>query len=225
MPLAFTYSALHGTIALALMAILTIALVLAARIRPARLWQALRLPGVVIAGLVLVLPFTSGDTVLASFGPLTLRAEGLAGAAGIALRFVCIFALIVVFLAPLPLSHLINALRGLRLPALLIDMALLTLRHMTDLRQDLARMQTAMRLRGGQIGWRSRIRHTGWILASLLLRSHARSERVYHAMILRGHGAPDAALPAMPAPSAADKIKLVTLFALAAGLLLAEHLA
>lgn len=223
--LAFTYSALQSAAALALMVLLTAGLIWQARIPPARLLRALRLPGLVVAGLVLVLPFTSGTTALAALGPITLRVEGLAAATGIALRFVCIFALVVVFLAPLPTAHLIHALRGLHLPALLVDMALLTLRHIADLRQDLARMQTAMRLRGGQVRWFTRIRSTGWILASLLLRSHARSERVWHAMILRGHGAAGAIPPATAAPGLRDKIRLASLFALAAALMLVEHLA
>ena len=225
MVLAFTFSALHGAIALALMVILTLTLIRAAHIPPARLLRALRLPGLVVAGLVVILPFTSGDQVLASFGPITLRAEGLSAATGIALRFLSIFALIVTFLGPLPLPHLINALRGLRLPALLVDMALLTLRHIADIRHDLARMQTAMRLRGGQMRWFARMRQTGWILASLLLRSHARSERIYHAMILRGHGATGAAMPDTTAIARSDKIVLAILIALAACLLAVEHLA
>lgn len=222
--LAFSFSALHGPVALALMVAATICLVWLSGTPARRLLRALRLPGLVVAGLVLVLPFTSGETVIAALGPFALRAEGLAAATGIALRFLAIFSLIVVFLGALPLSHLIGALRGLGLPALIVDMALLTLRHIDDLRHDLARMQTAMRLRGGH-GWLGRFRSTGWILASLLLRSHARSERVYHAMILRGHGASGAALPdARPVPRS-DKSALLVLIALAACLLAVDHLA
>lgn len=222
--LAFAFSALHGTAALGGMVSLTLALIFLSATPAARLLRALRLPGLVVAGIVAILPFTSGDIILADLGPVTLRAEGLGAATGIALRFLCIFALITVFLGGLPLPHLINALRGLRLPALLVDMALLTLRHIEDFRHDLTRMQTAMRLRGGQQRWFGQLRQTGWILASLLLRSHARSERVYHAMILRGHGAPGAALPEMPLVAGSDKIALGVLIALAAGLLAMEHL-
>lgn len=222
--LAFTFSALHGAVALALMVALTLTLIWLSGTTTGALLRALRLPGLVVAGLVAILPFTSGDSIIATFGPLTLRAEGAAAATGIALRFLSIFALVVVFLGALPLTHLIGALRGLGLPALLVDMALLTLRHIEDLRHDLARMQIAMRLRGGQV-WLARLRSTGWLLASLLLRSHARSERIYHAMILRGHGASGAALPDTSAVSRSDKIVLAMLFALAASLLAIEHLA
>lgn len=222
--LAFGFSALHAPAALALMVVATLGLVWWSGTPARRLLRALRLPGVVVAGLVVILPFTSGDHVIAAVGPLTLRAEGLAAATGITLRFVAIFTLIVVFVGALPLSHLIGALRGLGLPTLLVDMALLTLRHIEDLRHDLARMQTAMRLRGGY-GWLGRFRATGWLLASLLLRSHARSERVYHAMILRGHGATGAALPDAATVPRADKWALAGLIALAASLLVVDHLA
>jgi cobalt/nickel transport system permease protein len=222
--LAFTFSALRGPTALALMVVVTMALLRLSRTSFAQLLHALRFPGLVVAALVAALPFTTGDTSIATVGPLSLRAEGLAAATGIALRFLSIFTLIIVFLGALPVTHLIAALRSLGLPALLVDMALLTLRHIEDLRHDLARMQTAMRLRGGN-RWLGRFRSTGWLLASLLLRSHARSERVYHAMILRGHGAIDAALPeSVPVPRS-DRIALLALLSLAVGLLVAEHLA
>lgn len=227
--LAFSYSALHDPLALSLMLAFTLGVVCASGINLAALARRLRVPGLVVAGLVVVLPMTSGDTVLAALGPVTLRAEGVAAAGGIALRFLCIFTLIVVFLGTLPVPQLIGGLHGLGLPAPLVDMALLTLRHLEDLRADLARIQVAMRLRGAPAGGMTWIRGgglraTGWMLASMLLRSHARSERIYHAMILRGHGAPGAALPETRPVSRTDKAWLTVFFGLAAGLLVAEHL-
>lgn len=224
--LAFSFSVLHEPLPLALMAILTLALVRLSRVGLGSLARRLRVPGVVVAALVAVLPLTSGETVLASLGPLALRAEGMAAALGIALRFLCIFTLVVLFLGALPLPRLIAALRALGLPALMVDMALLTLRHVEDLRSDLGRMQVAMRLRGAPRGfWRARFRATGWVLASLLVRSHARSERVYHAMILRGHGAPGAAPPDAFARSPTDGVWLTALTAAAAFLVAIEQLA
>jgi cobalt/nickel transport system permease protein len=224
--LAFSFSALHEPLPLALMVVLTVVLVRLAGVGFGSLAPRLRLPGVIVAALVAVLPFTSGETVLASIGPVTFRAEGTAAALGIAVRFLCIFTLVVLFLGALPMPRLIGALRGLGLPALIVDMALLTLRHIEDLRCDLARMQVAMRLRGAPRGfWRGRFRATGWALASLLLRSHARSERVYHAMILRGHGAPGAAPPEAVAWSRADGLWLTAVASAAALLVAIEQLA
>ena len=224
--LAFGFSGLHEPLPLALMVVLTLTLVRLSGIGLGPLARRLRLPGMIVAALVAVLPFTSGETVLATLGPATLRAEGTAAAFGIALRFLCIFTLVVLFLGALPLPRLIAALRGLGLPDLMVDMALLTLRHIEDLRSDLARMQVAMRLRGVPRGfWRARFRATGWVLASLLLRSHARSERVYHAMILRGHGAPGAAPPEAFGNGPGDGLWLTALVAAAVLLVAVEHLA
>lgn len=223
--LAFCYSTLHGAVPLALMIGLTGMLVALSGTSPATLARKLRLPGMVVAGLVVILPFTSGETVLADLGPVTLRAEGLAAAAAIALRFLCIFSLIVVFLGAVPLPRLIVGMRGLGLPALMVDMALLTLRHIEDLRADLARRAVSMRLRGAPQGfWRGLFRARGWMLASLLLHSHARSERVWQAMLLRGHGAPGMATIGGGPPSVRDKLWLTALIAVALCLLATEHL-
>lgn len=230
MMLAFCFSALHGPLPLGLMLTATLCLIWISGLRPATLARRLKVPGLVVAGLVILLPLTSGETILATFGPITLRVEGVRAAYGIALRFLCIFSLVLVFLGALPIPHLIAGLRGLGMQELLVDMALLTLRHVADLRADLARMQVAMRLRGAADGgvawvWHGGLRVTGWMLASLLLRSHARSERIYHAMILRGHGAPGAAPPQTAPVSGADKAWLAALTALAVALVLTEHLA
>jgi cobalt/nickel transport system permease protein len=222
--LAFVFSSLESRPALILMALMTAALVWLARLPWRVLLARLRLPGLVVAGIVLLLPLTSGQDVLARLGPLSIRAEGLAAATAIAARFLAIMTLVAVFLANLPLARIVAALRGLGLPDLLVDLALLTLRHISDLRHDLARMQVAMRLRGATTTGH-RWRATGWIMASLLLRSHARSERIYQAMILRGHGAGDAAPPEFAQVTAADKAMLAAIFTLAAILVAVDYLA
>lgn len=193
--LAFAFSALQAPGALAAMLALTVVLVRAFGLTAAALARALRWPALVVGALVLMLPFAAGQTELARLGPLVLRAEGLAAAATIAVRFLCIFALIAALIGPVPVPRLIAALRGLGLPVIMADMALLALRHADDLRRDFARMRLSMRLRAAH-GTRPPLHATGWALASLILRSHARSDRVWHAMRLRGHGAATAAPPA-----------------------------
>lgn len=223
--LAFCFSSLHQPAALAAMVALTAVVALVYGAEPGQLLRRLRLPGVVVVALVALLPFASGHSVVASLGPLDATREGLAAAAGIALRFLCIFALVFAMIGRLPPSRLVAALRALGLPALIADMAMLVLRHMADLRDDFARMRTAMRLRGSPNGfWRGQFKATGWSLASLVLRSHARSERVYHAMILRGHGAPGAAAPVVFVPRKADLVVFAVLVAGGAGLVLMDRL-
>ncbi|TVR84721.1 MAG: cobalt ECF transporter T component CbiQ [Rhodospirillales bacterium] len=221
--LAFGFSALAEPWALALMVALTLALAWGFGLPPAALARRLRWPGTVVAAVVILLPLMSGETVLAHIGPLTVRAEGLEVATVIALRFLCIVAVAAALLSAVPLPRLVAALRALGLPALMADMALLMLRHVEDLRQGLRRMRVAMRLRGAPAGfWAGQFRANGWALASLLLRSHAQSERIYHAMIVRGHGAARAS-PEPFRASRRDWTVLIALLLAGSGLVLLEH--
>ncbi len=221
--LAFAFSALHAPAALAAMLVLTAGLTRAFGLTTRALARTLRWPALVVGGLVLVLPVAAGQTEVLRLGPVALRAEGIAAAATIVLRFLCIFALVAALIAPVPMPRLISAMRGLGLPTLMADMALLTLRHAEDLRRDFARMRLSMRLRAPR-GARPPLRTTGWALASLILRSHARSDRVWHAMRLRGHGAPTAAPPAPVPRGAHDRAALVTLVVSALALLVLDRL-
>jgi cobalt/nickel transport system permease protein len=80
--------------------------------------------------------------------------------------------------------------RALGLPGIMADMALLALRYIQEIGQDLRKMQASMRLRG----FRKRrlslygLRTLAWLGGSILVRSYERSEWVYKAMILRGYG-------------------------------------
>jgi cobalt/nickel transport system permease protein len=219
--LAFVFSSLQGGIALAGMAVVTLILVALSgqRLRPFLL--RLRWPGLVVAGVVLMLPFTYGTTPLNAFG---LRAEGTVMAGTIALRFLCIFALVTSWLGVLTNPQLVAGLRGLGLPPVMTDMAMLALRHLADMRGHLARRETAMRLRGAarRAGL---LQVRGWMLASLLLDAQLRSERVWQAMRLRGHGAAGAAPVVLPRPGPKDHVWCAGLAAAAVLLLGAEHLA
>jgi cobalt/nickel transport system permease protein len=158
---------------------------------PARLiGRWLRVPSVIILVIVLTLPFLSGDTVLWSLGPLSLRQEGLLSAFLIAVRFACIVTVGITLLGTTPLLGSIKAMRAMGLPSIMADMALLAFRYLHELGDTLSRMMTAMRLRG----FRHRrlspggLKNFAWLSGSLLVRSYERSEGVYHAMILRGYG-------------------------------------
>jgi cobalt/nickel transport system permease protein len=158
---------------------------------PARfIGRWLRLPSIIILVIILTLPFLSGDTVLWSLGPLSLRQEGLLSAVLIAVRFACIVTVGITLLGTAPLLGSLKAMRALGLPSIMADMALLAFRYLHELGGTLSRMLTAMRLRG----FRHRrlspgsLKNFAWLSGSLLVRSYERSEGVYRAMILRGYG-------------------------------------
>ncbi|EDX83870.1 cobalt ABC transporter, permease protein CbiQ [Synechococcus sp. PCC 7335] len=158
------------------------------------LLKRLRYPGLFILMVVLVLPFSSGETILWQWGALALRQEGVEAMVLIVGRFLSILTLGFVLLGTTPFVTLLRALRSLGLPNLIADMTLLTYRYLFETAEMLSTMQRSMRLRGfGQQRRRFRLQRQdlqrlAGLLGTLLIRSYERSERVYKAMQLRGYG-------------------------------------
>ena len=195
--------------------------------------RRLRYPGIFLLGVVALLPFLSGPTVIWQWGAIALRQEGCLAVVLIAGRFLSIFTTAVILLATTPFLKTVKAMRSLGLPAILSDMLLLSYRYLYDAAGNLATMQQAMRLRGFAPHQRSHQRsyqrsakfwfmpnlNTLRLLASLagtlLIRSYEQSERVYKAMRLRGYGYEP------PTPSAAAAVPQLRL----AGVFLADALA
>lgn len=159
------------------------------------LLKRLRYPGLFILMVVLVLPLTSGDTVVWEWGVFSIRQEGLSAMALVVSRFVCILTVGFVLLGTTPFVTLLRSLRSLGLPSLLADMTLLTYRYLFETADMLGTMQRSMRLRGfgsAKRKWfhlekRSLQRLVG-LLGTLLIRSYERAEKIYTAMRLRGYG-------------------------------------
>ena len=174
----------------------------------------MRLPGLYLLAMGLILPFGSGQTILARLGPLSLRLEGSASLLLIAVKFFCIITVGAVLFASTPLPDLAKAMRSVGVPSLLAEMLLFTHRYIFQLTGDLQRTRAAACVRGFQGKSLLSVKTLAYIVGSLLVRSHAQAERVYQAMTLRGYGCGTApASGARPGPG--DRL------ALAAGVLLA----
>jgi cobalt/nickel transport system permease protein len=190
------------------------------------LGRRLPYPGLFIGAMVGVLPFTTGTTLLWEWGWLALRLEGLQTAALVVGRFLAILITGFILLGTTPFLDILKALRRLGMPPLLTDMTLLTYRYLYDVAAQLALMQRAMGLRG--FGYRRRSLRHQWsrlaaLLGTLLLRSYERSQRIYKAMRLRGHGQ----ATARPAPiygpmDAASVLATVLTWTAAFSLVIAE---
>ncbi|MEM9213603.1 MAG: cobalt ECF transporter T component CbiQ [Cyanobacteria bacterium P01_F01_bin.150] len=179
------------------------------------LQSRLRYPGFFLVGIVLFIPWLSGETPLWQWGPLTLWREGLLSSLLIAGRFLCSVTLGFIVLGTTPFLKLVKAFRALGVPALLTDMMLLSYRYLFEILANLDRMRRAMTLRGfrvlsspQQVPQRSpqlsstessslpihirSLTNQTMILATLagtlFIRSYEQSERVYQAMRLRGYG-------------------------------------
>lgn len=192
----------------------------------------LRYPGLFLVGIVALLPFFSGKTILWQWGWLALYQEGCAAVLLITVRFLCIVTIALILTSSTPFPTLLNALRSLGISPILTDMTLLTYRYLADVVDNFTTMRTAMRLRGGNrpphhwltLNWRH-LTQAANLTGTLLIRSYEQSERVYKAMRLRGYGLQ----PALQHPNATSDwnisaIALVMSLLVAGGFVLINRL-
>lgn len=134
----------------------------------------------------------TGDP-LGSIGPLTVSGEGLRMFATIALKAWLSVQAALLLTFTTPFHDLVDALRDLRLPRVLVAIIAFMYRYLAVLGEEAARMLRARAARsaqavagasGGTLAWRARV--TGQMVGSLFLRSYERSERIYAAMQARG---------------------------------------
>jgi cobalt/nickel transport system permease protein len=190
MAVILAFSALQDLRVIALMVVLAALLFACSRLPLRYLLERLRYPGYFLLVVAVLLPFFSGEKALLSLGPLTIHQEGTLALARIAAKFLAILTTGLVLFGTAPFLVNIKALRGLGLPAILTDMALLAYRYLFEIGADLNTMERAMRLRGFKADrFNTRALQTLASLAgSLLVRSYEQSERIYKAMRLRGYG-------------------------------------
>ena len=99
-------------------------------------------------------------------------------------------ALLLAYTTPFP--DLIDALRALRLPGVMVGIIGFMYRYLAVLTDEAGRMNRAKASRaavvtgrgGGSLRWRAAV--TGSMVGSLFIRSYERSERIYAAMLARG---------------------------------------
>jgi cobalt/nickel transport system permease protein len=161
-------------------------------------WRLTRSSWVALPFLLIALPllFTRPGAPLASveLGVVTLTAtdQGVREVATILLKswLSVQVALLLAFTTPFP--GLIDALRSLRVPSVMVSIISFMYRYLAVLTGEAARMNRARLSRsavitgtgGGSIRWRAGV--TGSMVGSLFLRSYERSERIHAAMLARG---------------------------------------
>lgn len=223
MTLIFAFSAIDVLVLLPVMLILTGMLYKLSHLPGSYLRQRLHYPGYFLLGAIVVLPLTTGETVLLQLGWLSIRWEGILAAVPIVVRFVCIVTVTLVLFGTSSLVSTLRAMRSLGIPGLITDMMLLFYRYLYDLLDRLRQVQTAMRLRGFNpkaLSWRT-LRVLAALMGTLLVTSYEQSEQVYQAMRLRGYGQPTAQR-AWPPIRRGDAIAMMAMLAIAAALVLAQ---
>ena len=200
---------------------LTAILYLLSRLPLSFLLTRLRYPGIFLIGIVAVLPFFSGQTIIWEWGIITLRQEGLLAVVLIVCRFLAIFITGLVLFGTGPFLNLIKAMRSLGLSPILADMMLLSYRYLFELAYQLNTMQRATRLRGfkpTQFSWRN-LQVYAALAGSLLVRSYEQSQEIYKAMQLRGYGTSMKAQNSQRHLDVYSAIALVITLGIAAGLI------
>jgi cobalt/nickel transport system permease protein len=100
----------------------------------------------------------------------------------------------VLLAATTPFPDLVNGMRALRLPRVLVAIVSFMWRYIFVLVDEVMRLRRARAARsavqpgrksGGSLSWRARV--AGGMAGNLFIRSYARSERIYQAMAARGY--------------------------------------
>jgi cobalt/nickel transport system permease protein len=130
-----------------------------------------------------------------TIGPwhLTATDRGLSRFISIVVRSWLSVQFAVLLVATTPFPDLMQALRHLRVPALLVAVISLMYRYLAVLIEEATRLMRARdarsaRLpgrRGPSVAWQARV--AGHMVGQLFLRSYERSDRVYAAMLARGY--------------------------------------
>ena len=127
---------------------------------------------------------------------LTASVEGLERFISIALKSWLSVQAAIILSASTPFPELLQAMRAVGIPRLLVGMFGLMWRYLFVLVDEALRMMRARSARsgevdknggkvGGSLAWRARV--TGGMAGSLFLRGFERSERIYTAMLSRGY--------------------------------------
>lgn len=157
----------------------------------------LALPFVLAA---LPLPFTVPGDILAEFSvgrvALHISTEGLIRLLSIAIKSWLSVQVAVLLTVSTPFPDLLQAMRALKLPRLLVAVFGLMWRYLFVLVDEALRLMRARSARSSQhpvgnyrtgrtVGWRAQV--TGSMAGSLFLRAFERSDRIYLAMLARGY--------------------------------------
>ncbi|MBU2611860.1 MAG: cobalt ECF transporter T component CbiQ [Verrucomicrobiota bacterium] len=135
---------------------------------------------------------------------LTASAEGLARFVSVALKSWLSVQAAILLASSTPFPELLQAMRAVRIPRLLVAMFGLMWRYTFVLVDETLRLMRARAARSGQSAvagrrsggsmiWRARV--TGGMAGSLFLRAFERSDRIYVAMLSRGYDGEVRSLP------------------------------
>ncbi len=133
------------------------------------------------------LPFTVRGGPVYSMGPFMVSGEGLKFGALIFMKSSAIITLMILLISTSSPFSIIHALHHLRLPGRIVQLLFFTFRYIHVVREEYSKLNSALKLRCFRPGTNFHTYRTyAYLVATLLLRSYDRAERVYKAMLARG---------------------------------------
>lgn len=163
------------------------AVAVTARVPPAEVWRRIRflLPVVLLAAVFL--PFARPGGAAHAFGPLTVHQAGLETAAAVAAKATIGTLAAVMLAVTTGFPQVLRGLEAMRAPRLLVTIAAFMYRYLFVIAEELGRMRAALASRGYDPRNALHVGALGRVATATFLRTHARGERVYRAMLARGY--------------------------------------
>jgi cobalt/nickel transport system permease protein len=165
----------------------------AARVSPRVIWRRGRFLIPLVLFVAVFLPFVRGGEQIA-LGPISLSREGLAAFAAVSAKALIGTVGAIVLGATTTFPATLRALEALRVPRLFVLIAGFVYRYLFVVVDEVLRMRAALAARAYHPRNVLHAAAVGRVASALFLRTHARGERVYLAMVSRGY---DGTIPAL----------------------------
>jgi cobalt/nickel transport system permease protein len=167
--------------------ILSLFMVLSARLDFRAVVQHLLAPAVFLLLLWAVLPWSYDGDALTMLGPVAITRQGVTLCAQISLKTVCLMMAFMALVATMTVDTLGHSLNRLRLPDKMVHLLLITYRYLFVIEQEYQRLVRAMKIRNFHPKTNLHSYRTyAYLVGMLFVRASERARRVHCAMICRG---------------------------------------
>jgi cobalt/nickel transport system permease protein len=158
-----------------------------ARVTPRDLWRRVRVVLPLVLAVGALVPFSRSGGETWALGPLTASEAGLVVFAGVAAKAAIGTTSAALLAATTPFPSLLRGLEALRVPRLLTLVAAFMYRYLFVIVAEVGRMRAALAARAYRPRHLLHAAALGRMSTALFLRTYARGERVYLAMLSRGY--------------------------------------
>ena len=167
-------------------ALVLVAVAAAAGVGPRTVWSRAKFLIPLVLFVAVFLPFVRGGEQV-ELGPLSLSREGLAAFAAVSIKAALGTLSAILLGATTAFPSTLRALESLRVPRLFVLIAGFVYRYLFVVVEEVQRMRAALAARGYHPRSALHAAAVGRVATALFLRTHARGERVYLAMLSRGY--------------------------------------